>query len=122
MTDLHTLSLKCLENLRLYIRVLLFVLLYADGTILLAESESDLQDSLNVFEDYRSLRKLKVNVEKTKILIFTKRKRDYDYEFNLYGTNIEIVSSYSYLGLLFNYIERNYLSKLRRLFMLCIGN
>jgi hypothetical protein len=122
MTDLHTLSLKCLENLRLYIRVLLFVLLYADGTILLAESESDLQNSLNVFEDYRSLRKLKVNVEKTKILIFTKRKRDYDYEFNLYGTNIEIVSSYSYLGLLFNYIERNYLSKLRRLFMLCIGN
>jgi hypothetical protein len=122
MTDLHTLSLKCLENLRLYIRVLLFVLLYADDTILLAESESDLQNSLNVFEDYRSLRKLKVNVEKTKILIFTKRKRDYDYEFNLYGTNIEIVSSYSYLGLLFNYIERNYLSKLRRLFMLCIGN
>jgi hypothetical protein len=122
MTDLHTLSLKCLENLRLYIRVLLFVLLYADDTILLAESESDLQNSLNVFEDYRSLRKLKVNVEKTKILIFTKRKRDYDYEFNLYGTNNEIVSSYSYLGLLFNYIERNYLSKLRRLFMLCIGN
>ena len=122
MTDLHTLSLKCLENLRLYIRVLLFVLLYADDTILLAESESDLQNSLNVFEDYRSLRKLKVNVEKMKILIFTKRKRDYDYEFNLYGTNIEIVSSYSYLGLLFNYIERNYLSKLRRLFMLCIGN
>ena len=80
MTDLQTLSMKCLENLRLYIRVLLFVLLYADDTILLAESESDLQNSLNVFEDYRSLRKLKVNVEKTKILIFTKRKRNYDYE------------------------------------------
>ena len=90
-----------IENLRLYI--LLFVLLYADDTILLAESESDLQNSLNVFENYCSLWKLKVNVEKTKILIFTKRKRDYDYEFNLYGTNIEIVSSYSYLGILFNY-------------------
>jgi hypothetical protein len=39
----------------------------------------------------------------TKLLIYTKRKRDYDYEFNLYGTNIEIVSSYSYLVILFNY-------------------
>jgi len=74
------------------------VLLYADDTILLAESESDLQNSLNVFEDYCSLWKLKVNVEKTKILIFKKRKRDYDYKFNIYGANIEIVSSYSYLG------------------------
>ena len=36
-------------------------------------------------------------------MIFTKRKRDYDYEFNLYGTNIGIFSSYSYLGILFNY-------------------
>ena len=101
MTGLQTLSEKCLENLRLYI--LLFVLLHADDTILLAESESDLQNSLNVFEDYCSLWKLTVNVEKTKIWIFTKLQRDYDYEFNLYGTNIEIVSSYYYLGLLFNY-------------------
>ncbi len=77
--------------------------LYAGDTILLAESESDLHNSLKVFENYCSLWKLKVNVEKTKILIFTKHKRDYDYEFNLYGTNIEIVSSYSYLGILFNY-------------------
>ena len=53
MTDLQTLSLKCLENSRLYI--LLFVLLCADDIILLAESESDLQNSLNVFEDYCSL-------------------------------------------------------------------
>ena len=31
--------------------ILLFVLLYADDTILLAESESDLQNFWNVFED-----------------------------------------------------------------------
>jgi len=69
------------------------VLLYADDTILLAESESDLQNSLNVFEDYCSQWKLKANVGKTKIWIFTKLQRDYAYEFNVYGTNIEIVSS-----------------------------
>ena len=101
MTSLQTLSQKCLEHLRLYI--LLFVLLHVDDTILLAESESDLQNFLNVFEKYCSLWKLKVNVEKTKILIFTKRKRDYNYEFNLYGTHIEIVGSYSYFGILLNY-------------------
>ena len=36
-------------------------------------------------------------------MIFTKRKRDYDYECNLYSANIEIVSSYSYFETLFNY-------------------
>ena len=50
MTGLQTLSQKCLENLRLYI--LLFVLLYVDDIILLAESESDLQNFLKVFESY----------------------------------------------------------------------
>jgi hypothetical protein len=45
--------------------ILVFVLLCADDTILLAESESDLQNFWNIFEDGN-----KVNVEKKKILIF----------------------------------------------------
>jgi hypothetical protein len=58
---------------------------------------------------------------------FSKHKRSYDYEFKLYGVNIGIGNSYSYFCLLFNYNdnftiilpspERNYLSKLKMLFM-----
>lgn len=36
-------------------------------------------------------------------MIFCKRKGGQQYEFKLYGSNIEIVESYSYLGLTFTY-------------------
>jgi hypothetical protein len=36
-------------------------------------------------------------------MIFCKRKVRQQYEFKLYGSNIEIVESYSYLGLTFTY-------------------
>jgi hypothetical protein len=46
------------------------VLLYVDDIILLAESESDLQNFLKVFESYCWLWKLKVNVEKNENIDF----------------------------------------------------
>ena len=52
----------------------MFVLLYADDTIILADSANDLQNCLTVFEEYCKRWKLFVNVEKTKIMIFSKRK------------------------------------------------
>ena len=78
--------------------ILVFVLLYADDTILLAESKSDLQNFWNIFEDgnWKSM------LKKRKYW-FSKHKRSYDYEFKLYGVNIGIGNSYSYFCLLFNY-------------------
>jgi len=43
-------------------------------TITLPESATDLQNSLDVIESYCSQWKLSVNVEKTKIMVFCKRK------------------------------------------------
>jgi hypothetical protein len=48
----------------------LFVLLYADDTVIMAESREDLQAQLNVFGEYCKKWKLKVNAEKTNIFIF----------------------------------------------------
>ena len=45
-------------------------MLYADETILLAESAGDLQVLLNVFGEYCKNWKMKVIVKKTKIMIF----------------------------------------------------
>lgn len=48
----------------------LFLILYADDTALLAESEKDLQRQLNALHDYCLTWKLKVNVDKAKSLFF----------------------------------------------------
>jgi hypothetical protein len=48
--------------------------LYADDTILLAESREDLQLLLNTFSEYCLEWKLKINVNKTKALIFSKER------------------------------------------------
>jgi hypothetical protein len=41
--------------------------------------------------------------KKTKIVIFSKRKYKAQRSFKLYDENIDIVDSYTYLGLVFNY-------------------
>jgi hypothetical protein len=43
----------------------LFILLYADDTVIFAESAEDLQAPLNIFEEYCSEWKLYINVSKT---------------------------------------------------------
>ena len=52
----------------------LFSLLYADDTIILADSEKSLQIGLNAIHDYCDVWSLKVNVDKTKIVIFSRGK------------------------------------------------
>jgi hypothetical protein len=69
LPGLKTIEEKIEENLNIYLK--LFVLLYADDTVIMAESSEDLQAQLNVFGEYCKKWKLKVNAEKTKIFIFS---------------------------------------------------
>ena len=67
-------GLKTLDNdtqkeLETFMR--LYVLLYADDTIILAESADELQDALNGLSEYCRKWSLKVNIGKTKIIIFS---------------------------------------------------
>ena len=41
----------------------IFLLLYADDTVLMAETPEDLQKQLNIFHDYCLAWKLKVNID-----------------------------------------------------------
>ena len=52
----------------------LFVLLYADNTIILAENEIELQLALNKVYGYCMMFKLYVNTTKTKIIVFSRVK------------------------------------------------
>ena len=81
----------------------LFLILYADDTALMAESADKLQETLNCFEKYCDLWKLTVNINKTKVVIFSKKKCKPNYSFQFKGQDIEIIDSYCYLGMLFNY-------------------
>ena len=81
----------------------IFALLYADDTIVLAESPEQLQLALNAVYEYCRDWNLTVNTTKTKIVIFSRYKVS-DYPAFLFGHDlIEVVDDYTYLGVIFNY-------------------
>ncbi|MCW4343354.1 MAG: reverse transcriptase family protein, partial [Candidatus Thiodiazotropha endolucinida] len=61
------------ENAYFFLKI--FVLLYADDTVILAESDEDLQHALNAYATYCENWKLSVNTDKTKIMIFSKGRQ-----------------------------------------------
>ena len=61
------------------------------------------KSALAIFEKYCHHWKLKVNLQKTKVIIFCKRKYKNQPIFKLCGENLQIEDSYSYLGVIFNY-------------------
>ncbi|MEW8544141.1 MAG: reverse transcriptase family protein, partial [Candidatus Thiodiazotropha sp.] len=78
----------------------MFVLLYADDTVLLAESSDDLQHALNIFEKFCTEWKLTVNIDKTKIIVFGRGKSKSNLKFFYKQTQVEIVKQYKYLGVI----------------------
>ena len=73
-------------------------LMYADDMLLLSKSTSGLNRSLKILEVYCRKWQLQVNTDKTKVMIFNKLKIS-NMTFKLNGSNLEIVSSYNYLGI-----------------------
>ena len=76
----------------------LFVLLYADDTIVLAENETDLQLALYSVYNYCVKYNLTVNTSKTKIIVFSRGKVRKFPTFKYGNDSIEVVSEYVYLG------------------------
>ena len=66
-------------------------------------SQLILKNALNIFQSYCEIWKLEVNVNKTKVMVLSKRKIRLKYEFKLQNKTLDIVDSYSYLGLIFKY-------------------
>ena len=85
----------------LFIYTQLYILLYADDTIILADSEISFQQSLNSFNTYCEEWKLTINKEKSKVMIFGARKTD-GFNFYIGETKLEIVNAYKYLGTYFS--------------------
>ena len=79
------------------------ILLYADDIVLLAENEGDLQQMLEIVENWCKKWRLAVNHDKSKIMHFRNaRIKRSDFEFKLDNNVLEYVQDYKYLGLLLN--------------------
>ena len=90
------------NELNVFLKI--FCLLYADDTVILAEKPEQLQKALDSLYRYCDKFALKVNLDKTKVIIFSKGKIR-RHEYFLFGKNniINIVEDYVYLGTTFNY-------------------
>ena len=86
-----------LENERIHL------LLYADDCIILSESTDDLQDALNSLDLYCQENTLKINTDKTKIMVFSRGKVRKLPVLTLNSTPIDKVDKYTYLGVVFTY-------------------
>ena len=72
----------------------MYVLLYADDTIVMVETPEDLQSALNAACDYCQTWHLTVNTSKTKVIIFSRGKVISHPDF-LFGQNkLEVTDSY----------------------------
>ena len=74
----------------------IFLLMYADDTILMAESPENLQKMMDTLNEWTDEYGLTVNVDKPKVVIF---RSSWIYN----NEEIEIVGSFSYLGLLMHF-------------------
>ena len=97
ITGLSSIRTEFENRLNTYLK--LFIILYADDTVIMAESANDLQLALDKFHDYCNTWKLKVNVQKTKIVIFSKGRLQRNVQFIYDNTEVEIVKEFNYLGI-----------------------
>ena len=78
----------------------MYIILYADDTVILAESPTKLQMSLDAMQSYCNIRKLNINTSKTKVVIFSRGKYP---KFNFRNSSIVVIDNSTYLGIVFNY-------------------
>ena len=86
------------ESIHIVLRI--FVLLFADDTVLFSNTKDDLQRTLNTFETYCAAWRLSVNTSKTKVMIFSSGRLAKDQTFYFNGHKLDTVSEYKYLGIL----------------------
>jgi hypothetical protein len=78
-------------------------LAFADDMVIVAKSEREMKEMMRNLEKYVRKKKLEVNVEKTKMMVFSKRKRkNEESEWKWEESKIERVSEFKYLGYTFN--------------------
>ena len=82
----------------------LWLMLYADDTVILWETSAGLQESLDLMYDYCELWKLYLNVDKSKIVVFRKGGQLGRDDHWFYGDSyIDVLNSFNYLDVTLSY-------------------
>ena len=102
-TQYNGVHLNQLYNTDIELQLKLFTLLYADDTIVLAETERELQSALDAVHEYCNNMHLTVNTQKTKVMIFSRGKVRKYQNFMFGGSILDVTYEYVYLGVNFNY-------------------
>ena len=93
-----------------YLKIL--VLMYADDTVIMSNTCKGLQSALSSLEQYCKIWKLEVNSDKTKVCVFSSRKVKKGVIKIMYdGQLLEVVDSFKYLCLSFNFNGKFHLCK-----------
>ena len=76
-------------------------LLWADDLLLVSETAIGLQNCIDKMQNFYDKLDLKVNIKKTKVVIFNKRGTSMENKFNFYlnGAKLAITDQYQYLGI-----------------------
>lgn len=101
----HNCNYLDFDNNLLNTYLLLPLLIYADDTVLLCNSESNISQTLTSLHRYCSEWKLEVNsyCNKTKILVISRGQvQTKNYNLSFGGEKIEVVNEYEYLFIFFN--------------------
>ena len=102
LTELNSLSrILGTEDLEFFLNM--YVLLYADDTLVFAESPEELQIAMHEVSMYCKRWGLSINRTKTNVVIFSRGKVSTKYNFKMGDINIETISEYCYLGVVFNF-------------------
>ena len=79
----------------------LFTILYADDTVIFAESRDELQAALHGMNHYCNIWKLDINAQKTKVVIYGNRVGRKEPSYKIGNHVISVESEYTYLGINF---------------------
>ena len=79
----------------------LWLALISSTAVLLAESVAELHSELNYFYEYCEKWNLKVNTNKSKVMVFSKGRLPINLNFKMNNMELEIVSEFIYLGTMF---------------------
>ena len=84
--------------------LVVYMLLYADDIVLIADTPEGLQEFINVLFDFCKKSRMDVNVKKTKIMVFEKRcsLQSQNLKFYFGDSELEKVDQYKYLGTIFS--------------------
>ena len=98
------------DDILIFLKLLL--LLYADDTVIFSDDKDTLQYAfLNVFEDYCNEWHLTVNIQKTKIVIFSRGRANKTHRFTYQDKTTEIVDDYKYLGIFWVEVDLTFQQK-----------